>query len=251
MYHSMKEYLQRQLEEIRKAGLYKAERILTSGQHARIQVGRKEVLNFCANNYLGLANHPAVVKAAHEALDRWGYGLSSVRFICGTQEIHKELEQALSDFLGTVTKKLTVGMYEFTAPHIVQAVLQIVNKPSVSLSLTLHPVPEPPAKSGVKAQDVPEADTVGHLMTLARPAKTKVSRFKFAWAPVGKGEQFASAYHIKVAVADSTHFWLSSGNWQSSNQPGPAVLADKPAGFQQNYNRDYHVVIQNPRLAST
>jgi len=97
----MKEYLQRQLEEIRKAGLYKAERILASGQHARIQVGRKEVLNFCANNYLGLANHPAVVKAAHEALDRWGYGLSSVRFICGTQEIHKELEQALSDFLGT------------------------------------------------------------------------------------------------------------------------------------------------------
>ena len=101
MYHSMKEYLQRQLEEIRKAGLYKAERILTSGQHARIQVDRKEVLNFCANNYLGLANHPAVVKAAHEALARWGYGLSSVRFICGSQEIHKELEQALSDFLGT------------------------------------------------------------------------------------------------------------------------------------------------------
>ena len=101
MFDSMKEHLRKQLEEIRKAGLYKAERVLTSGQHARIRVGRKEVLNFCANNYLGLANHPTVVKAAHEALDRWGYGLSSVRFICGTQEIHKELEQALSDFLGT------------------------------------------------------------------------------------------------------------------------------------------------------
>jgi glycine C-acetyltransferase len=101
MYDPMKEHLRKQLEEIRKSGLYKAERILTSPQHARIRVGRKEVLNFCANNYLGLANHPAVVKAAHEALDRWGYGLSSVRFICGTQEIHKELEGALSDFLGT------------------------------------------------------------------------------------------------------------------------------------------------------
>ena len=102
MYDSMKEHLQQQLAEIRRSGLYKAERILTSPQQARIEVSNGQgVLNFCANNYLGLANHPAVVKAAHEALDRWGYGLSSVRFICGTQEIHKELERALSGFLGT------------------------------------------------------------------------------------------------------------------------------------------------------
>lgn len=101
MYDPLKDHLRKQLDEIRKNGLYKAERILTSPQHARIQVGRKEVLNFCANNYLGLDNHSAVVEAAHKALDRWGYGLSSVRFICGTQEIHKELEGALSDFLGT------------------------------------------------------------------------------------------------------------------------------------------------------
>jgi len=102
MYDSMKEHLQQQLAEIRRSGLYKAERILTSPQQARIEVSHGQgVLNFCANNYLGLANHPAVVKAAHEALDRWGYGLSSVRFICGTQEIHKELERALSGFLGT------------------------------------------------------------------------------------------------------------------------------------------------------
>ena len=101
MVDSIKQHLQRQLAEIRKGGLYKAERILTSPQQARIEVGRgRRVLNLCANNYLGLANHPAVVKAAHEALDRWGYGLSSVRFICGTQEIHKQLEQAISDFLG-------------------------------------------------------------------------------------------------------------------------------------------------------
>jgi glycine C-acetyltransferase len=90
-----------QLQEIRDAGLYKAERVLAGPQNARVNLpGKKSVLNMCANNYLGLADHPAVIAAAHEALDRWGYGLSSVRFICGTQEIHKELERRLSDFLG-------------------------------------------------------------------------------------------------------------------------------------------------------
>src|SRR5579862_7248818 len=90
-----------QLREIRDAGLYKAERILKGPQNARVNLPQeKGVLNLCANNYLGLADHPEIVKAAHEALDRWGYGLSSVRFICGTQEIHKELERRLSEFLG-------------------------------------------------------------------------------------------------------------------------------------------------------
>ncbi len=90
------------IEEIRLAGTLKVERVLESPQGARIRVrpGR-EVLNFCANNYLGLASHPEVVKAAHAALDRWGYGMSSVRFICGTQEIHAELEARVSQFLGT------------------------------------------------------------------------------------------------------------------------------------------------------
>jgi glycine C-acetyltransferase len=102
MYDAIRRRLQNELAEIQKSGLYKAERILTSPQQARIEVGRgRSVLNFCANNYLGLANHPAVIRAAHDALDRWGYGLSSVRFICGTQEIHQELERALSAFLGT------------------------------------------------------------------------------------------------------------------------------------------------------
>jgi glycine C-acetyltransferase len=90
-----------QLREIRAAGLYKGERVLASPQNARVDLpGRKSVLNMCANNYLGLADHPEIIAAAHEALDRWGYGLSSVRFICGTQEIHKELERRLSEFLG-------------------------------------------------------------------------------------------------------------------------------------------------------
>jgi len=98
----MKQHLARQLDEIRQAGLYKAERVITSPQDARICVGdSRNVLNLCANNYLGLAEHPAVVKAAHEALDKWGYGLSSVRFICGTQSIHKQLEAKISEFLGT------------------------------------------------------------------------------------------------------------------------------------------------------
>ena len=90
-----------QLREIRDGGLYKHERVLASPQQARVQVAGKSVLNLCANNYLGLSDHPAVIKAAHAALDQWGYGLSSVRFICGTQEVHKELERRLSVFLGT------------------------------------------------------------------------------------------------------------------------------------------------------
>jgi glycine C-acetyltransferase len=102
MFGSMKQHLAKQLDEIRAAGTYKQERVITSPQDARIQVGDGQpVLNLCANNYLGLAHHPAVVQAAREALDQWGYGLSSVRFICGTQSVHKQLESKLSEFLGT------------------------------------------------------------------------------------------------------------------------------------------------------
>src|SRR6266705_7193807 len=102
MFGLMKEQLSAQLDEIRAAGTFKRERVITSPQAAHIRVGEGQpVLNLCANNYLGLAEHPEVIKAAHEALDRWGYGLSSVRFICGTQSIHKELEKKISEFLGT------------------------------------------------------------------------------------------------------------------------------------------------------
>ena len=97
----MKNFLQNQLAEIKEAGLSKDERFLDGKQGVVITVKGKEVLNFCANNYLGLANHPEVIKSAHEALDKWGYGLSSVRFICGTQKQHKELETKISNFLGT------------------------------------------------------------------------------------------------------------------------------------------------------
>ena len=102
MYGKLQQDLQSQLESITKQGLYKSERVIASPQapHLRLTDGR-ELLNFCANNYLGLSNHPVIIQAAQLALERWGFGLSSVRFICGTQEIHKELERRLSDFLGT------------------------------------------------------------------------------------------------------------------------------------------------------
>jgi glycine C-acetyltransferase len=96
------DYLNTTLEEIRDAGLYKTERIITTPQSVEIKVqGGEEVLNFCANNYLGLADHPEVIAAAHEAMDQYGFGLASVRFICGTQDLHKQLEGTISDFFGT------------------------------------------------------------------------------------------------------------------------------------------------------
>jgi glycine C-acetyltransferase len=102
MYGKIREDLAQTLQELKQQGLYKNERIITSSQSSQISVsGGKSVLNFCANNYLGLANHPEVIKAAQDTLDDWGFGLSSVRFICGTQQIHKELEQKMSEFLGT------------------------------------------------------------------------------------------------------------------------------------------------------
>lgn len=102
MKHPMLQQLSKQLSELKENGLYKDERVITSPQNHEITVSEgKKVLNFCANNYLGLADHPEVIAAAREALDQWGFGLASVRFICGTQTIHKQLESVISKFLGT------------------------------------------------------------------------------------------------------------------------------------------------------
>lgn len=101
MYGNIKQRFQSEIDGIRSSGLYKQERIITSAQGAEIETQGRSVLNFCANNYLGLANHPQVVEAAKSAMDGHGYGLASVRFICGTQDIHRELEQRLAEFLGT------------------------------------------------------------------------------------------------------------------------------------------------------
>ena len=101
MYGKMKEHLANTLSEIREAGLYKEERLIESPQRAAIQVKGKEVLNFCANNYLGLSDHPRLIEGARKMMEERGFGMSSVRFICGTQDIHKQLEAAISDYFKT------------------------------------------------------------------------------------------------------------------------------------------------------
>jgi len=101
MFNQYQPFISKELESIKEQGLYKTERIIETPQAAEINVNGKNVLNFCANNYLGLSSHPEVIAAAHKALDEWGFGVSSVRFICGTQTIHKTLEKKISEFLGT------------------------------------------------------------------------------------------------------------------------------------------------------
>ena len=102
MYGKLKEHLQNELQSIREAGLYKNERLIVSPQDAVIRLASgQEVLNFCANNYLGLSNHPDLIQAASDALKTHGYGMSSVRFICGTTDLHKKLEQKIAEFFGT------------------------------------------------------------------------------------------------------------------------------------------------------
>lgn len=110
--YTIQQRLQKELEEIKAAGLYKNERIITSPQGPEITVNGKMVLNFCANNYLGLSSHPKVIEAAKAAIDSHGYGMSSVRFICGTQDIHKTLEKKISEFLGTEDTILYVAAFD-------------------------------------------------------------------------------------------------------------------------------------------
>lgn len=160
-----------------------------------------------------------------------------------------ELEQ----FLGETQSTLTVAMYQFTAPHIFKAIEQAVSPAGRKFELILHPVPEKPAKSGVKANDLNEEEDV------IQPLETEMrNRFEQTWATLVSKQNpdglFASAYHIKVAVRDSSAVWLSSGNWQSSNQPDVHPFADNPddlpTAFQRKYNRDYHAIIKNDKLAS-
>ena len=113
MYGKTKKWLQDAIEKLKREGLYKRERVLTSPQSSTIEIGGgTRVINFCANNYLGLSNNPGIVKAAQETMEKWGYGLSSVRFICGTQQIHKDLEQRFSRFLGTEDSILYAACFD-------------------------------------------------------------------------------------------------------------------------------------------
>lgn len=159
----------------------------------------------------------------------------------------------LQTFLGGTKKSLTVAMYQFTAPHIFEAIEAAVTPAGREFELILHPVPEKPAKSGVKADDLDEEKEV--IPPLEKKMK---ARFEQTWATLVSKDNpdglFASAYHIKVAVRDGNAFWLSSGNWQSSNQPNVHPFVDHPeklpAQFQRKYNRDYHAIISNAKLAS-
>jgi glycine C-acetyltransferase len=108
----LREHLRREIEGLTKSGLYKRERRIQTPQGSSIEVGGREVVNFCANNYLGLANHPEIVEAAHEGLRRWGYGLSSVRFICGTQDLHKDVETAIARFFGKDDSILYISCFD-------------------------------------------------------------------------------------------------------------------------------------------
>lgn len=113
MYGKFKEHLQQELEQIREAGLFKSERIITSAQDAEITLENgSRVLNFCANNYLGLSNHPELIRAAGEAMKTHGYGMSSVRFICGTQDLHRSLEKKIADFFGTADTILYAACFD-------------------------------------------------------------------------------------------------------------------------------------------
>jgi glycine C-acetyltransferase len=124
MYDQFKPFLVNEIASIKEAGLFKKERIITSAQAAQITIqGGREVLNFCANNYLGLSSHPKVIEAAKAAIDSHGFGLSSVRFICGTQDIHKTLEQKISEFLGT-----EFYMLQHLMPMVVYLSLCLVKK---------------------------------------------------------------------------------------------------------------------------
>ena len=158
----------------------------------------------------------------------------------------------LETFLAATEERLTVAMYQFTAPHIFEAVRNAVTPQGRSMELILHPRPESPGHSGVKAQDLEEKDVIDKLSNLMG------NRFKMSWATLVSQSHpdglWALAYHIKVAVRDGKTLWLSSGNWQSSNQPAVHPFGSHPdqlpSGFQRKYNRDYHAIITNDKLAA-
>lgn len=148
----------------------------------------------------------------------------------------------LRDFLAETKKRLTIGMYDFTAPHIVEGVLSATDKQSRKLSMVLQE--KESLGGGTKKFDIPEAQTI------EKYSDALGDRFDFAWASVGKNHRFASAYHIKVAVRDGKAFWLSSGNWQSSNQPDHEIATEADGwNLLMKHNREWNIVIENAKLA--
>ena len=178
MYGKMKEHLSQTLAEIREAGLYKEERLIESPQRAAIQVKGSEVLNFCANNYLGLSDHPRLIEASKKMMDRRGFGMSSVRFICGTQDIHKELEAAISDYFKTEDTILYAACFD--------------------------------ANGGVfeplfTEEDAIISDALNHASIIDGVRLCKAKRYRYANADMGELEkclQEAQAQRFRIIVTD-------------------------------------------------
>ena len=178
MYGKMKEHLSQTLAEIKEAGLYKEERLIESAQQAAITVKGKEVLNFCANNYLGLSNHPRLIKASQEMMNRRGYGMSSVRFICGTQDIHKELEDAISDYFQTEDTILYAACFDANGG---------VFEPLFS------------------DQDAIISDSLNHASIIDGVRLCKAKRYRYANADMNELEkclQEAQAQRFRIIVTD-------------------------------------------------
>ena len=179
MYGKIKEFLRAELRRIDEAGLYKRERVITSPQRAAITVeGGQSVLNFCANNYLGLSDHPRLVAAAKEAMDRRGFGMSSVRFICGTQDIHKELERAIADYFGTEDTILYAACFDANGG---------VFEPLLS------------------EQDAIISDALNHASIIDGVRLCKAQRYRYANADMDELEnclKLAQAQRFRVIVTD-------------------------------------------------
>jgi glycine C-acetyltransferase len=199
---TFRDYLQGQLAGISAAGTTKRERIITSPQSARINVADRQdrpVLNFCANNYLGLADHPEVIQAAKDALDRWGYGLASVRFICGTQDLHKALERKLSEFLGTGDTILYSSCFDANG----------------GLFETL-----------LGAEDAIISDELNHASIIDGIRLCKAQRFRYSnnnLEDLEKNLQAASKCRFKMIATDG----VFSMDGYIANLPGLCDLADK------------------------
>ena len=179
MYGKIQDHLQQQLQEIEDAGLYKKERIITSAQGPQITLNNgQEVLNFCANNYLGLSNHPDVIKGARKAMDSHGFGLSSVRFICGTQDIHKELEQRIAKYFGTDDTILYAACFDANGG-------------------VFEPL--------LDDQDAIISDALNHASIIDGVRLCKAARYRFAHADMGDLEkqlQAAQAQRHRIIVTD-------------------------------------------------
>ncbi len=178
MYGKMKEHLCNTIAEIKEAGLYKNERLIESPQQAAIQVAGKEVLNFCANNYLGLSNHPRLIKAAKDMMDKRGFGMSSVRFICGTADIHKELEAKISEFFKTEDTILYAACFDANGG---------VFEPLLT------------------DEDAIISDSLNHASIIDGVRLCKAKRYRYANADMGELEkclQEAQAQRFRIVVTD-------------------------------------------------